>query len=73
MAEQLKRKGGKKNRKHGRSQRKPKTARYKNLQRRYKNKLKRVLKSNGEAAARAYAANRPCHTKRYECRGVKRK
>ena len=72
MAEKLK-KGGKRNRKHGRSARKPKTARYKNQERRFRNKLKRVLRSNGEVAAAAYAANRPCHTKRYECQGAKRK
>lgn len=58
-------KKGKKGRKIGRNLRKPAKKRYKAGYRRFSNKLKRIQQSEGDAAAAAYAAKRPCHAKRY--------
>ena len=54
MAKQMMRGGGG-NRKHGRAARRPKTAKYKGENVREKNKIKRILQSNGEKEATAYA------------------
>lgn len=55
MTKQI-RQGGKKGRKIGREARHPSHAAYKRNNRRFSNKLRRILRSNGAAAARVYAA-----------------
>ena len=54
MARKVLNRGGKKQRKYGRWARKPGNLRYKATNRRLKNKLRRILKTQGEAAVERY-------------------